>query len=264
FHLVCDIQHESISACLGEMDPHVFEGEGKIKESLEEFSYILKYVVHEFYTLHCDLLSPVDSYKFERHYKTVHSNFECKYPKDSKLRAEKLKTLKMSIVSERKMMLDTVKIFKECFLVVCDTLFSKFPNAKQIKSDIEKLQLSDSTCCALTVVPQCERDKEYPELDSSSWWLKVGFLADITGILNDVQIKMQEEKLKMRVAEFDHQLHSSNLHNSDMSDLEDFDHVFGIHGEEEFDRVYQRIQLEEQENRPDENNGSGFIAENSG
>ncbi|KAJ9597762.1 hypothetical protein L9F63_011370, partial [Diploptera punctata] len=28
-----------------------------------------------------------------------------------------------------------------------------------------------------------------------------------------------------------------------------FDHVFGIHGEEEFDRVYQRIQLEEQENR---------------
>ncbi|KAJ9586788.1 hypothetical protein L9F63_019621, partial [Diploptera punctata] len=34
-----------------------------------------------------------------------------------------------------------------------------------------------------------------------------------------------------------------------MSDLEDFDHVFGIHGEEEFDRVYQRIQLEEQENR---------------
>ncbi|KAJ9598601.1 hypothetical protein L9F63_010730, partial [Diploptera punctata] len=49
-----------------------------------------------------------------------------------------------------------------------------------------------------------------------------------------------------------------------MSDLEDFDHVFGIRGEEEFDRVYQRIQLEEQENRPDENNGSGFIAENSG
>ncbi|KAJ9588621.1 hypothetical protein L9F63_028076, partial [Diploptera punctata] len=36
---------------------------------------------------------------------------------------------------------------------------------------------------------------------------------------------------------------------SHMSDLEDFDHVFGIHGEEEFDRVYQRIQLEEQENR---------------
>ncbi|KAJ9598579.1 hypothetical protein L9F63_010750, partial [Diploptera punctata] len=34
-----------------------------------------------------------------------------------------------------------------------------------------------------------------------------------------------------------------------MSDLEDFDHVFGIRGEEEFDRVYQRIQLEEQENR---------------
>ncbi|KAJ9586178.1 hypothetical protein L9F63_020183, partial [Diploptera punctata] len=30
--------------------------------------------------------------------------------------------------------------------------------------------------------------------------------------------------------------------------LEDFDHVFGIRGEEEFDRVYQRIQLEEQEN----------------
>ncbi|KAJ9577709.1 hypothetical protein L9F63_005702, partial [Diploptera punctata] len=35
----------------------------------------------------------------------------------------------------------------------------------------------------------------------------------------------------------------------EMSDLEDFDHVFGICGEEEFDRVYQRIQLEEQENR---------------
>ncbi|KAJ9595907.1 hypothetical protein L9F63_012926, partial [Diploptera punctata] len=50
----------------------------------------------------------------------------------------------------------------------------------------------------------------------------------------------------------------------EMSDLEDFDHVFGIRGEEEFDRVYQRIQLEEQENRPDENNVSGFIAENSG
>ncbi|KAJ9585227.1 hypothetical protein L9F63_002990, partial [Diploptera punctata] len=30
---------------------------------------------------------------------------------------------------------------------------------------------------------------------------------------------------------------------------DDFDHVFGIRGEEEFDRVYQRIQLEEQENR---------------
>ncbi|KAJ9576065.1 hypothetical protein L9F63_007030, partial [Diploptera punctata] len=38
---------------------------------------------------------------------------------------------------------------------------------------------------------------------------------------------------------------------SKMSDLEDFDHVFGIRGEEEFDRVYQRIQLEEQENRPE-------------
>ncbi|KAJ9586615.1 hypothetical protein L9F63_019808, partial [Diploptera punctata] len=50
----------------------------------------------------------------------------------------------------------------------------------------------------------------------------------------------------------------------EMSDLEDFDHVFGIRGEEEFDRVYQRIQLEEQENPSDENNGSGFIAENSG
>ncbi|KAJ9593501.1 hypothetical protein L9F63_014954, partial [Diploptera punctata] len=46
--------------------------------------------------------------------------------------------------------------------------------------------------------------------------------------------------------------------------LDYFDHVFGIRGEEEFDRVYQRIQLEEQENRPDENNGSGFIAKNSG
>ncbi|KAJ9583307.1 hypothetical protein L9F63_022348, partial [Diploptera punctata] len=34
-----------------------------------------------------------------------------------------------------------------------------------------------------------------------------------------------------------------------MSGLEDFDHVFGIRGEEEFDRVYQRTQLEEQENR---------------
>lgn len=79
----------------------------------------------------------------------------------------------MSIVSEQKMMSATVsenklitkasyevaeilarkmkpftdaEIFKECFLVVCDTLFSKFPNAKQIKSDIQKLQLSDSTC----------------------------------------------------------------------------------------------------------------------
>ncbi|KAJ9598731.1 hypothetical protein L9F63_026733, partial [Diploptera punctata] len=49
-----------------------------------------------------------------------------------------------------------------------------------------------------------------------------------------------------------------------MLDLEDFDLVFDIRGEEEFDRVYQRIQLEEQENRPDENNESGFIAENSG
>ncbi|KAJ9601270.1 hypothetical protein L9F63_000565, partial [Diploptera punctata] len=36
---------------------------------------------------------------------------------------------------------------------------------------------------------------------------------------------------------------------SKMSDLEHFDHVFGIRREEEFDRVYQRIQLEEQENR---------------
>ncbi|KAJ9588990.1 hypothetical protein L9F63_017725, partial [Diploptera punctata] len=34
-----------------------------------------------------------------------------------------------------------------------------------------------------------------------------------------------------------------------MSYLENYDHVFGIRGEEEFDRVYQRIQLEEQENR---------------
>ncbi|KAJ9576236.1 hypothetical protein L9F63_006898, partial [Diploptera punctata] len=30
---------------------------------------------------------------------------------------------------------------------------------------------------------------------------------------------------------------------------DDVDHVFGIRGEEEFDRVYQIIQLEEQENR---------------
>ncbi|KAJ9578365.1 hypothetical protein L9F63_005397, partial [Diploptera punctata] len=56
-----------------------------------------------------------------------------------------------------------------------------------------------------------------------------------------------------------------------MLDLEDFDHVFSIRGEEEFDRVYQRIQLEEQENRrntarpkrkciplADENNRSGM------
>ncbi|KAJ9596535.1 hypothetical protein L9F63_012434, partial [Diploptera punctata] len=42
---------------------------------------------------------------------------------------------------------------------------------------------------------------------------------------------------------------------SKMSDLEDFDHIFGIRGEDEFDRVYQRIQLEEKENRRKEKLG---------
>lgn len=120
-----------------------------------------------------DVVQGYKRFNLNRHYKTVHSNFDNKYPKDSKLREQKLKTLKMSIVSEQKMMSATVsenklitkasyevaeilarkmkpftdaEIFKECFLVVCDTLFSKFPNAKQIKSDIQKLQLSDSTC----------------------------------------------------------------------------------------------------------------------
>ncbi|KAJ9577050.1 hypothetical protein L9F63_006398, partial [Diploptera punctata] len=39
--------------------------------------------------------------------------------------------------------------------------------------------------------------------------------------------------------------------------------IYSHGNRQEFDRVYQRIQLEEQENRH-ENNGSGFIAENSG
>ncbi|KAJ9591425.1 hypothetical protein L9F63_002031, partial [Diploptera punctata] len=50
-----------------------------------------------------------------------------------------------------------------------------------------------------------------------------------------------------KVAETYHE--KPQIYERKMSDLEDFDHVFGICREEEFDRVYQRIQLEEQENR---------------
>ncbi|KAJ9589919.1 hypothetical protein L9F63_016980, partial [Diploptera punctata] len=89
--------------------------------------------------------------------------------------------------------------------------------------------------------------------------------------------KAERQKEKKREKERDElwkrlaELEVNNKKSAIMSDLEVFDHVFGICGEEEFDRVYQRIQLDEQENRrnivrrrPDENNGSGFIAENSG
>ncbi|KAJ9599948.1 hypothetical protein L9F63_009776 [Diploptera punctata] len=64
------------------------------------------------------------------------------------------------------------------------------------------------------------------------------------------EIKLQNLELRVECLNTLDKIYSCDNNSlSKMLDLEDFNHVFGIRGEEEFDRVYQRIQLEEQENR---------------
>lgn len=38
------------------------------------------------------------------------------------------------------------KMIKDCVVTVCNTLFSKLPNSKQIMIEVSKIQLSDFTC----------------------------------------------------------------------------------------------------------------------
>lgn len=117
-------------------------------------------------------------YNLHRHYTTVHANFESKYPSKSKIRKEKLLSLKKSVSLEQKTLFNAVtknelttkasylvteilakkmkpftdaEIVKDCIVAVCNTLFSNLPNSKQIMSEVTKLQLSDSTC-----VRRCE------------------------------------------------------------------------------------------------------------
>ena len=117
-------------------------------------------------------------YNLHRHYTTVHANFESKYPSKSKIRKEKLLSLKKSVSLEQKTLFNAVtknelttkasylvteilakkmkpftdaEIVEDCIVAVCNTLFSNLPNSKQIMSEVTKLQLSDSTC-----VRRCE------------------------------------------------------------------------------------------------------------
>jgi hypothetical protein len=112
-------------------------------------------------------------YNLNRHYISVHSQFEEKFPKKSKIREEKLQPLKNSFACERSTLLNAMnknelttkasyqvteilaqkmkpfsdaEIVKECVVTVCKTLFSHLPNSKQILDEVSKLQLSDSIC----------------------------------------------------------------------------------------------------------------------
>jgi len=112
-------------------------------------------------------------YNLNRHYASIHSQFEEKFPKKSKIREEKLQSLKKSFACERSTLFNAMnknelttkasyqvteilaqkmkpfsdaEIVKECVVTVCKTLFSHLPNSKQILDEVSKLQLSDSTC----------------------------------------------------------------------------------------------------------------------
>lgn len=112
-------------------------------------------------------------YNLNRHYSSVHSQFEEKFPKKSKIREEKLQSLKKSLACERSVLFNAMnknelttkasyqvteilaqkmkpfsdaEIVKECVVTICKTLFSHLSNGKQILDEVSKLQLSDSTC----------------------------------------------------------------------------------------------------------------------
>lgn len=112
-------------------------------------------------------------YNLNRHYTSIHSQFDERFPKKSKIREEKLHSLKKSFACERSFLFNAMKknelttkasyqvteilaqkmkpfsdaeIVKECVVTVCKTLFSQFSNNKQILDEVSKLQLSDSTC----------------------------------------------------------------------------------------------------------------------
>lgn len=96
-------------------------------------------------------------YNFNRHYTSIHSQFEEKFPKKSKIREEKLQSLKKSFACERSTLFNAMnknelttkasyqvieilsqkmkpfsdaEIVKECVVTVCKTLFSHLPNSK--------------------------------------------------------------------------------------------------------------------------------------
>lgn len=145
-------------------------------------------------------------YNFNRHYTSIHSQFEEKLPKKSKIQEKKLQSLKKSFACERstlfyamnkndlttkasyqvtdisaqKMKLfSDAEIVKECVVTVCKTLFSHLPNSKQILDEVSKLQLSDSTCMrrsqdlaaiiALNITDELQQSKCFSlALDSST------------------------------------------------------------------------------------------------
>lgn len=145
-------------------------------------------------------------YNLNRHYTSIHSQFEEKFPKKSKIREEKLQSLKKSFACERSTLFNAMnknelttkasyqvteilaqkmkpfsdaEIVKECVVTVCKTLFSHLPNSKQILDEVSKLQLSDSTCMrrsqdlaaniALNITDELQQSKYFSlALDSST------------------------------------------------------------------------------------------------
>ncbi|KAL4082394.1 hypothetical protein QTP88_029992 [Uroleucon formosanum] len=145
-------------------------------------------------------------YNLNRHYTSIHSQFEEKFPKKFKIREEKLQSLKKSFACERSTLFNAMnknelttkasyqvteilaqkmkpfsdaEIVKECVVTVCKTLFSHLPNSKQILDEVSKLQLSDSTCMrrsqdlaaniALKITDELQQSKYFSlALDSST------------------------------------------------------------------------------------------------
>ncbi|KAL4100860.1 hypothetical protein QTP88_020889 [Uroleucon formosanum] len=145
-------------------------------------------------------------YNLNRHYTSIHSQFEEKFPKKFKIREEKLQSLKKSFACERSTLFNAMnknelitkasyqvteilaqkmkpfsdaEIVKECVVTVCKTLFSHLPNSKQILDEVSKLQLSDLTCMrrsqdlaaniALNITDELQQSKYFSlALDSST------------------------------------------------------------------------------------------------
>ncbi|XP_022162363.1 general transcription factor II-I repeat domain-containing protein 2-like [Myzus persicae] len=119
-----------------------------------------------------DTLSIFKRGNIERHYRTKHADFDLKFPTDSSLRKDKLKTMKLKLNQEQSVFKNTNKLaqnvtiasfkvaylltkkkkpfsdgelIKEAFKEASDSLFTDFKNKSEIVGAISSMQLSSNT-----------------------------------------------------------------------------------------------------------------------
>ncbi|XP_050065732.1 general transcription factor II-I repeat domain-containing protein 2A-like [Aphis gossypii] len=119
-----------------------------------------------------DTLSIFKRGNIERHYRTKHADFDLKFPTDSSLRQDKLKTMKLKLNQEQSVFKNPNKLaqnvtiasfkvayllakkkkpfsdgelIKEAFKEASDSLFTDFKNKSEIVGAISSMQLSSNT-----------------------------------------------------------------------------------------------------------------------